>query len=339
MMNMNFEKVIKIFEKHGHKNYSNISDYWFGNEHALKDILKKYSPWYYPTFELLVRWKSEIGKACQSAVREHIESVQEKWINNNNVATPVPSKLIIEFSQFSFEYNDKYYSLDDFAKSFNTSHVGGLTDLRGIDLSGIVIRNCKIANCFFANANFDKTNFEQVFLYNCNFVKASFVNARLVSVKMDKESAFSNANFTNDFRNPENQSLKKYIDWYLYVNKQLDNYNSLRLHEKFFLIFNIVLTKYWTSFAVLAFNSVLLILAFALVYYFNHCNLIFNRNIPQNFLSMVYYSVSIFVSFGFGDIIPKTNFMQLIITSELILGYFVLGIFVILITRKLDSKY
>jgi CBS domain containing-hemolysin-like protein len=75
------------------------------------------------------------------------------------------------------------------------------------------------------------------------------------------------------------------------------------------------------------------------IYYFNFECFIVNQSIPKNLFTSIYFSLSTFSSFGLGELIPRTNGMQFYVMLEILIGYFILGIFVILITRKLDLKY
>lgn len=400
---MDFNKVVEILKKNGYQGQSNLSDFWFENSTELKKILKKYDPCIYQTFELQVRWKSEIGIACQSSIRSYIETtvLQRRNIAEINYDNPsvLMQKAIIDFSNFSFKYNGSEYSIKDFVSKFDTSQITGLIDLQGIDLSGISLINCKISNCFFANANFSKANFQQVEMINCNFVSACFENARLAMVIMDQSSTLSSANFSNAILNTvvlsdrnfsnityrktsclkliiklfskifhfkqkaqiwpnykmsytdfqfvytdklqslDNKQLKRYIDWFMFVNKSIGRFKTLSLLEKSDLLLNTILTKYWTSVKTLLFNTLIVIIVFSIVFYYNMPDLILHDEIANNYLTSLYYSVATFATFGYGDIIPKTNCMQVIVMGEIIIGYFFMGIFILLITRNIDSKF
>jgi hypothetical protein len=56
------------------------------------------------------------------------------------------------------------------------------------------------------------------------------------------------------------------------------------------------------------------------------------------FISFVYFSAVTFTTLGFGDIIPRDGWLQLVITIEVILGYMMLGLLINLIASFLYSR-
>lgn len=197
-----FNKVVKMLKKQkSYNSTKNISDYWFENKNILSKLVDDKFPTYSQTFDLLIRWYSGIGSKCQWEIIKYIENEQFKIIDDRMYLKS--DWTTIDFSEFSFSYNDKKYTLKDFANSFDTSKIGGLHDLRGIDLSYIKLANCNINNCFFAEANFSYSTIQQVNFYNCIFTKSNFDYANIVNITYDNTS-FGSISVRNTFINAVN---------------------------------------------------------------------------------------------------------------------------------------
>ncbi|MEI6349314.1 MAG: ion channel [Bacteroidota bacterium] len=208
---------------------------------------------------------------------------------------------------------------------------------------GAIMTNAFINAVSFNDKNFRDVIYKRISYFNLILLLVSksfhfnFMNSGKHNLKL-KYTDFQYIN-TSNFNNFENKDLKRYVEWYMYVNKCINNLSELGFIDRVIFIFNVFFTKYWTSFKVLTLNACLIILFYSSIFHYNIDNLLINTAIKKNFFTSLYYSVTTFSSFGFGDIIPKTNLMQFAIMTEIILGYYILGIFVILLTKKLDTKY
>ncbi len=61
-------------------------------------------------------------------------------------------------------------------------------------------------------------------------------------------------------------------------------------------------------------------------------------DIEPTFLSFLYYSVVTFTTLGFGDIVPTTQVVQILVMLEVILGYFMLGGLISILAVKLARR-
>lgn len=198
----NFDAVVALLKSQlKYHPKQNISDYWFENRSTLSKIVDSKYPWHSQTFDLLIRWHSELGDECNWQIIKFIEKkifkrIDEKGIEYLNTPSP-----IIDFDEFNFTYKGETYTLKKVVDSFNTSKCGGLHDLRGINLSYIDLVNCEVNNCFFANANFSHSNIQQVKFSNCIFTYANFDYARLVMARYDDNTSFGSISVKNAFIN------------------------------------------------------------------------------------------------------------------------------------------
>ena len=84
--------------------------------------------------------------------------------------------------------------------------------------------------------------------------------------------------------------------------------------------------------------SCLFAFLYACLYYslgFRHFHL---QYMPRSFITALYYSIVTFTTLGFGDIVPSTNLSALIVCSEVILGYVMLGGLISIFAGKLSRR-
>jgi hypothetical protein len=84
--------------------------------------------------------------------------------------------------------------------------------------------------------------------------------------------------------------------------------------------------------------SFLLAFVFALVFWQMGPEHFHTSYLPFNLLTMIYYSTVTFTTLGFGDVAPKTNLASLLITTEVVLGYIMLGGLISIFSNKLARR-
>lgn len=379
-----------------HKSFDkdvNISDFWFekGVNEATDIFFNNGEP---DIFGLAVRWESHLGKVCRQKVKDYLLLKNSKRYERKYEGFAPFEYTVIDFTDFTFEYKGVHYNLESFAKSFPTSQISGLADLRGIDLQGIQLDSCIIVNCMFAYADFKDSHFQQLQWRNTNFTNSDFTNARFYSVRMDEHSSINGVNFTNAFINaidfndknlgdnpikfnkisywellklsminlfrpvkdPEirkhtlfqtnsitgiNNSelipLAYYIKWFQHVYRMVHRYEALPFKIRLQFFFEVLFTKYWQSFSVLGVVSLIINLIFSGVYYFFGNDFIFSKE--YTFFDCFYYSIVTFTTLGYGDIHPVGVFGQALVILEVLLGYVTLGLFIYLLSKKIEAKF
>ena len=63
-----------------------------------------------------------------------------------------------------------------------------------------------------------------------------------------------------------------------------------------------------------------------------------HANLPFSLITMVYSSMVTFTTLGLGDVAPKTNFAAMLITTEVIIGYIMLGGLISICSNKLARR-
>jgi uncharacterized protein YjbI with pentapeptide repeats len=201
-----YERVVSYLKKNGYSENVNISTYWFANHEQCKKIInQKFSNSYSQIFELQVRWRSPIGRACVEAIRNHIEQKIEQnrleGTRRYHLGDLSFMYAQLDLNDFSFFFNNKEYSIKSFVELFPTSQIGGWHDLRGIPLDGIVLPNCELINLNFSNASFISARFQQVQLINCNFIYANFDCSRIVLIRHDQKTSFGGISLRGAYLN------------------------------------------------------------------------------------------------------------------------------------------
>jgi hypothetical protein len=82
---------------------------------------------------------------------------------------------------------------------------------------------------------------------------------------------------------------------------------------------------------------------FALIYYSCYTDYILNFQtiyVSEEFplFSFIYYSIVTFTTLGFGDIVPRTGWLQFWVMLEVILGYIMLGGLISILANKLARR-
>lgn len=385
-----FSQVIKLIKNQkSYNSQQNIADYWSENRQVLSSIINNKYPLYSQTFELIIRWHSDLGCECKKQIVNFINDIQERSLNSTNGYS---TYVNIDLNQFKFEYNKREYTLNDVVTSFNTSsRIFYMHDFRGIDLSGIELYNCIIKDCFFANANFSKARLKQVKFLNCIFSGVKFDYSELVSVEYDDKTRFGDISVKNTFfnaidfsgfsdlknikepsyfflikeslksifgiKNSQIMSQKKhsvfsmittenniekrnvelisYVDWFQYVTTNIMNIRNLSYFEKIRFLLALIATKYWKSGSVLFIFSIIVNMIYSFIYY----------NLSDNFspklegiTDCIYFSIGTFAS-GFGGITPISGINKVIVTTEVMIGYTILGAFIFLLSKKISKLF
>jgi len=208
-----FSDFSKILEKHGFDGTTNVSDYYFLHRRQLDPLL------FGPNvgsdeFASKVRWKSLRGIACVNAIKRYFEAKMAakereavEWFREDRMLTDpnwqakrgnarFDSFVTIDFEDFRFEFEERSWTLTEFAYSFQTGRISPQKDLIGIDLSGIHLHDVRLVNLCFGGACFDGGHLFQVELLDTCFPQASFRGARLMSIWAQGSSYFSSADIS-----------------------------------------------------------------------------------------------------------------------------------------------
>ena len=204
----------KILESLGYKEEENICDFWFAYLDDVRNKIDQPMEQHIDRFGLEIRWKSAMGLACNEAIRQYLHETQKQHCMGYQarVKNGIHFALAeIDFSQFDFQYDNKSVSLVGFVKQFDTSMVGGLADLRGINLAKISLSDAVIRNVCFGYGNFSSSRLSQLTFRNVNLNSADLRNSFVFNLTFDEQSGMGNADlrgaFVNILRGVNNPSV------------------------------------------------------------------------------------------------------------------------------------
>lgn len=133
----------------------------------------------------------------------------------------------------------------------------------------------------------------------------------------------------------ENIEFISYVDWFQYVTNKIENIRDENIVNKIQFFLALATTKYWSSYVVLGFFSIMINFVYAFIYYALRNSFL---NI-KDFGDCLYFSIVTFTTLGFGDITPVKHIAQFVVISEVIIGYMVLGVFVFLLSKKVNKLF
>lgn len=84
MRQSEFDLIVDFLRDAGFQDNTNLADYWFSNREGLIQRMDGHLKVAAQSFELIARWQSAIGQACQDAVRNHILSAMELRVKTLN---------------------------------------------------------------------------------------------------------------------------------------------------------------------------------------------------------------------------------------------------------------
>jgi len=234
----------------------------------------------------------------------------------------------------------------------------------------VIFENCHLGYCSFKNAhlvsgnlihtlisgNFEGATLNVIYPLNDRIIHLPFeiekigyfdllklsylfFNSKRNITLMDKKYTHFLANTTNEIESPYLLELKNYIDWY--QESFGDPHSPVRntFAKKFRFFLSVLFTKNWTSIYVLAAWFLLINIFYSALIYFGHSHFrtsseFFKPDIFQSF----YYSMITFSILGYGDLNPIDNWGRILVLSEAIIGYIILGLFIFLLSRKIEKK-
>ncbi len=224
-----------------------------------------------------------------------------------------------------------------FLEKVNLSHC----NLSNSHFSGVRLsQNTNINNCDFSGSYVDFSTDKDFF--NINYNKISYFNlVKHYFYNNVKSRPFTEfALFKDDINKCQDIETKLYIIWLQNTLKKIKNKDNQSKLTNLGLFFEIALTKYWSSYKVLFFCSLIINLIFSFIYFFLKDNFYISNDLinVDNYFIYLYYSVITFTTLGYGDIIPNSTLLRGIVIFEVIVGYIILGILVFLLSNKISNK-
>ena len=247
------------------------------------------------------------------------------------------------------------------------------SDLQGADLRGAKLRNASLEDADFRGSNLSHTDLQGAImahadckgidlrsanLTGANLTGVDLTGARVSSVAYDRKIFYSTLKKTrlnpkkiwegrNDFILDTtcrckgvhaascygSQRFRIFLDDQAYLEEFMET-KAGRLILFIWWIFSDCgrSVMRWAGW------SLLFALIFAFVFWQMGTQHFHTTYLPFSLLTMIYYSAVTFTTLGFGDVAPKTEFAALLITTEVVVGYIMLGGLISIFSNKLARR-
>lgn len=232
---------------------------------------------------------------------------------------------------------------------------------------------CVFIDCYFKSAIFEQTNFLSCVFINCNFDLATVINCDfqyatfdgcfLTYNQMKGNLPHDRENLCADLcRNLSLQCLNlgQIDDYKAYLfeekaagethairklfhkrGKYYDKYTLLEGLEGLFVFLRSKLSKflwgYGEKMGLLLRNIIITLLVYAIIYFSNSANIVWNSLISNKFLAALYLSACNFFSVS-NSCIVNTSFLQCVELSEHIIGIVLIGFFGAALFRQINRR-
>lgn len=213
--------------------------------------------------------------------------------------------------------------------------LNGQMDLRGIPLSNESLESANLTHIDFYCANLEGANLSMSdlggsWLSESNIKRTRFDWAKLDRAFIDNVTFDGRTSFIGVNLNAVNFTLAALLQDLAITQQRIENMQRTRPILAFILW---ATCDYGRSFIRFFFWALTVIVIFAYLY---HLNL---DSISRNGLfDSFYFSVVTFTTLGFGDITPLTFCGKLLVISEVVLGYIMLGLLVAIISRRIIGE-
>lgn len=203
------------------------------------------------------------------------------------------------------------------------------SDLRTAILVDARARECNFTNVDFTGAELTHIDLTKSNLEGCNFREVNLTSATLKDIQKYKNAQWigvdiTNVNFAGAYLVRREIMDQNYLDEFQ---------NQSKFHRYIYNIWKITSdcgrsVRRWTLFTAIQ------ILFFAIIYNF----IGIDYGSYKTIFSPIYFSVVTMTTLGFGDVLPKTSFAQIVVVLQVLSGYVMLGGLLAILTNKMGRR-
>lgn len=224
---------------------------------------------------------------------------------------------------------------------------------RGIKINDTRFFRCKFRNCIFAGSIIEGCEFVDCSFEGVNFDKVSINSTLFDPDQLDKNFGYKNdsniaiSTYQSIYKNSINEHQHLYAIQSLYMLRRSKYINLLwRIDGSYnrfkvgrickLLLGGMLWVLGWglrPMRMVFVFLFVVLLTAF-----FNFLAAEIFFNCKKQFLDMLYFTVVVFTSLGFGDITPYTTIGKLAVASQALIGFLGLSLLIASLTSRIHSR-
>lgn len=299
--------------------------------------------------QLTERWESNEGKKIIAkiiAVNLKIENDEYKnfigTVKTSLDGTPKYDMRGIKLERINNILGDTIFSFDfsncdlSYAKINNSNLM--TTIFKNADLLYGEFMNSTFMYCNFENANltlakFNNSNLERANLKGTRISSVKFNNANLGYVKYNNKTDFENID-TESFNGSSNPL---FID---FLNKKrfLKHFKSKSKSNKVVYYIWYIISDCGQSFSRWLLVSAVISFIYGLLFNFFDSSFLISSGRGLTPFSYFYFSIVTFTTLGYGDITPKDILGEILISTEVILGYIMLGGLLSIFSEKFIPK-
>ena len=234
---------------------------------------------------------------------------------------------------FGFDFSNCALKHSNFADSDFTSSVFRNSDVLYCDFSNAILEGCDFSNTNLTLSHFDHARLEEADFRGAWLTLASFVDADLGFIKFDRKTDFQNIDLAT-IRGSSNplfiSSIKR--------KHFLKHFKEHSLKNKILYYVWLIISDCGQSFLRWAMASLLICIAFGFMYSLSPERFSILNNRKPTWFTFYYYSAVTFTTLGFGDVVPNSILSEIAVTSEVVLGYVMLGGLISIFATKFIPK-
>ena len=288
--------------------------------------------------DIVGRWQSEQGKLIKEKIidvnmrygsrkeyGQFLGTVKTDW----GLKPPRFDLRGIDLSGFSNLKNDEIFRFDfsdcsllysDFSNSEFASSQFKNADILYSDFSGSILDECDFSGTNLTLSNFNNSNLEGANFKNAWISDVSFKDSDLGYIKYNRKTDFHNI----DIASAKGSSNPIFVS-YVKRKQYLKHFRSQSIGNILIYYLWLLISDCGQSFMRWSFVSLLICTMFGFMYSRSHESFIIANNRDITPFTFYYYSVVTFTTLGFGDVVPKDLWAEIAVTTEVIIGYVMLG--------------
>lgn len=215
-------------------------------------------------------------------------------------------------------------------------------NLCGADLAGADLRGCDLSHCDLSGANLSQANVTGAKLHFTQLANANVTHIKYGAFKdmvgyfygvRGVESTFGNALFVRDAKDQD------YIDT-LY-QAILDRPQGMIRQFDLFLFRAWGLIDHGRSLLKVSFYASIIAMLYGTIYLLDmiyEWQIMDYSSSAQTWFTPFYYSVVTYTTLGFGDVTANSLFGEILVISEVIVGYFTLGLLLAILANTIARR-
>jgi len=205
-------------------------------------------------------------------------------------------------------------------------------NLTSANLSQASLTGAKLAGANIANVNLRHATLEKIDMVDLKYGSFSSMKGHYHGIR-GLESCYGNALFVRDAQDQD------YLDTLEKRIEQMPSAARRALARTFFSVWGLI--DYGRSLGRPFLYAIMLAFVYGVIYSLDMSlgwGLMDYSGSAQSWLTPFYYSIVTYTTLGFGDITPKSGLGEIIIITEVVMGYVTLGLLLSILANKVARR-